>query len=132
MTTTQTTHDCPPDTLYVKKAIPVSCIRWDGKGFDDGAPAWAFKAIENGTLCHDKPFLKVRLHDGQTIPSYDTCWPGDWIIRGVDGEVYRCPARVFTMAYEPFQPTVRDGVSVQDFKPAGKNCPTCFAPMGAR
>jgi hypothetical protein len=128
MTTTQTTHDCPPDTLYVKKAIPVSCIQWDGKLFDMEAPNWVHEALLSGTLKVDGPLLKVKMREN----AFDTAWPKDWIIRGIDGAVYCCPLKVFKLSYEPFQPTVRDGVSVQDFQPAGQSCPICFAPVGAR
>lgn len=37
----------------------------------------------------------------QTLEGTMTCIPGDWIIRGVKGEVYPCKPDIFEATYEP-------------------------------
>lgn len=35
--------------------------------------------------------------------------PGDWIIRGVSGELYPCKPDIFAATYEPVEPPASDG-----------------------
>lgn len=37
-----------------------------------------------------------------TLEGAMTAAPGDWIIKGVKGEIYPCKPDIFAMTYEPF------------------------------
>ena len=58
-------------------------------------PDWLTRALAAGT---------VRPHgDGARIDTLEgllTASPGDWIIRGVKGELYACKPDVFALTYE--------------------------------
>ena len=59
-------------------------------------PDWLTEAVESG---------KVRDHGGgakiDTLEGLLTATPGDWIIRGVKGELYPCKPDIFAATYEP-------------------------------
>jgi len=61
----------------------------------DEAPAWLIEAVVRGD------FLVV---DGvahiTTLEGIMAAQPGDWIIRGVKGEIYPCKPDIFTATYE--------------------------------
>ena len=61
----------------------------------DDTPAWLADAVASG---------KIRPHGGgakiDTLEGLLTASPGDWIIRGVKGELYSCKPDVFAMTYE--------------------------------
>ena len=61
----------------------------------DQVPAWLAEAVAAGT---------VRPHAGgakiDTLEGLLTASPGDWIIRGVKGELYSCKPDVFALTYE--------------------------------
>jgi len=53
---------------------------------------------------HVEPGIGVMANGEILIPTLEgtmTCRPGDWIIRGVKGEVYPCKSDIFEATYEP-------------------------------
>lgn len=66
---------------------PWACAAWDTKqlDWDITAREWIVKTLEDGSLGQAK-------HVGQ---------PGDWLIRGVKGELYFCKPNIFAETYEP-------------------------------
>ena len=76
----------------------------NGSPFDlPGAelPRWLGRALEDGTL-------KVQPSDGspaawaiRTTEGTLIAEPGDWIIRGIHGELYPCKPDIFAATYEP-------------------------------
>ena len=94
---------------YRKKPIVVEAVqlRWDtwdemcshaGVGkLTDGKPEGTQKDPETGTaLPDDGPGLLIPTLEGLMLGR-----PGDWIIKGVKGELYPCKPDVFEATYEP-------------------------------
>ena len=78
------------DTTYRKKPVEIQAIRWTG---DNLAEALQFVATEDVIKRGDK-FEIVTLEGTMTAS------PGDWIIRGVQGEFYPCKPDIFVATYE--------------------------------
>lgn len=72
--------------LFRKK--PVEVEAWQFNGTLDGAPEWM-----KGLYAFDH--ITIPTLEGNMIAS-----PGDWIIRGVTGELYPCKPDIFELTYE--------------------------------
>lgn len=64
-------------------------------------PEWLGGAIKDGKVVadfrsEDYWYLLIDTLEGQMTAS-----PGDWIIRGVAGEIYPCKHDIFKATYEP-------------------------------
>jgi hypothetical protein len=74
---------------------------WDGCPFD-ACPQWLQDAYESGAIkpdtprCTDYAEWKIETREG-------VIWagPGDWIVRGVEGEIYPCDGDIFERTYQP-------------------------------
>jgi len=82
---------------YRKKPIVVEAIRWKGILPSDASPVWF-----NDAFVFDRIYmLKV---DGvaviKTLEGVMTASIGDWIIRGIKGELYPCKHDIFLETYE--------------------------------
>jgi hypothetical protein len=90
------------ELLYRKKPVVVEAVRWTGKVIEPSpVPSWISESInmvpgELGSL--------VRIGDVVHLCSLEgemKAQPGDWIIRGVKGELYPCKPDIFAATYEP-------------------------------
>jgi hypothetical protein len=79
---------------------------WDGAPFNDD-PAWLMEAIRSGEIAPvthnhtDYAEWEIRtLEDGNDGRALHVATPGDWIIRGVKGELYPCKPDIFAATYE--------------------------------
>jgi hypothetical protein len=79
--------------LYRKKPIVIEAVQWTGDILD-------FQPIHD--MAGDHPVgvngknLIVFTLEGQMLAQ-----PGDWIIKGVKGELYPCKPDIFDATYEP-------------------------------
>lgn len=85
---------------YRKKPVEIEAFQYNGdfqnsKG-EFYIPSWAIKAYREGTLFFDDGILKVKTLEGDMIASV-----GDFIIQGVNGEIYPCKPDIFEKTYEP-------------------------------
>lgn len=84
---------------YKKKPVEIQAFKYDGDFRDkDGyyyVPAWAVHANLEGTLYFENDELYVKTLEGIHHASV-----GDYIIRGVKGELYPCKPDIFEMTYE--------------------------------
>ena len=73
---------------------PVVIDAWlNAPGISDMFPDW----MKNGAItCSDDGSLNIVTLEG--VMRAD---PGDWIIRGVKGELYPCKPDIFEATYEP-------------------------------
>ena len=81
---------------YRKKPVVVEAVRF--RGYYNGFPRWAWDAItstsaEMGDV--EKSCCFIRTLEGEMRCNY-----GDWLIRGVNGEVYPCKPDIFEKTYE--------------------------------
>ena len=79
-----------------KKPIVVEAVQWDGTNFDE------VKELDKSShnkeyrkIFHMKNNLKIRTIEGDMMAVF-----GDWIIRGVKGELYPCKPDVFDKTYD--------------------------------
>lgn len=79
------------DVLRFRKK-PVEVEAWRNDADDNTMPEWAKAAV---LIRNDGSFLVNTIEGGLVAR------PGDWLIRGVQGEVYPCKPDIFEATYEP-------------------------------
>lgn len=91
---------------YRKKPVEIEAFQYDGdlKGSDGEyyVPEWAVKAFENGTLMYTS-FSPSQIPCGlcvRTLEGDMYAKAGDYIIKGVNGELYPCKPDIFEKTYE--------------------------------
>lgn len=78
-----------------KKPVTIECMKWDGTNFND---------VQN--FCGDVAFFKDNAETGcselfiKTLEGDHHASAGDYIIRGVNGELYPCKPDIFEKTYE--------------------------------
>lgn len=95
----------------VIEAVQVTAVDFGPAGFDGcpftEMPEWLQTALEDGTVAvepDDRDYAIWRvgtLEDGPKKQAKHIAVPGDWIIRGVQGELYPCKPDIFEQTYEP-------------------------------
>ena len=81
-----------------KKPVVVEAVRYEGEGnIDGGVPEWVWDAFQDGTLAATNGTDPLRV---LTLEGPLTVAPGDWLIRGVKGELYPCKPDVFEQTYD--------------------------------
>lgn len=84
---------------YRKKPVVIEAFRYDGDMIDcAGAPyvpEWAINAVNDNTMYYDGPELFIRTLEGDHHVTV-----GDYIIKGVNGELYPCKPDIFEKTYE--------------------------------
>lgn len=89
---------------YKKKAVVVDAWRWLFNGRQDDAPSWVTDALglwpRVGGIAFepdhsDGPRIAIA-----TLDAVALALPGDWIIRGVEGELYPCKHHIFAQIHE--------------------------------
>ena len=81
---------------FRKKPVVIEAVQFVG-GKDSANEVLDF-------IGHDKGACWWFNHDTVCVPTLEgtmTASPGDWIIRGVAGEVYPCKPAIFEATYEP-------------------------------
>ena len=91
-------------TKYVKKPIVIDAIQWTGKNVDEIVEFYmdSANANPNGNV------LKTHMpeHGKLIIPTLEgnhIANTGDFIIRGIKGELYPCKPDIFESTYELFE-----------------------------
>ena len=90
-------------TKYRKKPVVIEAMQYDGTaGRATEIIDWALSQggtityhCDDGSCERDSHVLTVRTLEGAM-----TALPGDWIIRGVQGEFYPCKPDIFEATYE--------------------------------
>lgn len=88
--------------VYRKKPVTIEAIRLE-KGMDVSSPDWFVEAVfKNKVILHgfgkftrDVLYASVDSMDGISMGK-----EGDYLIRGIAGELYCCRADVFGLTYE--------------------------------
>lgn len=80
---------------FRKKPVVIDAVQWDGGNLQDVASLGAARAYEQEFLSDD---LVIETLEGKM-----TARKGDWIIKGVVGELYPCKPDVFEKTYEPVE-----------------------------
>lgn len=89
---------------YRKKPLVVEAIQWIPEyndltisGFAKGKIEWVGQACGDNS-CDNK--LGIDYPVIKTLEGKMTANPGDWIIRGIKGEIYPCKPDIFEATYE--------------------------------
>ena len=83
---------------YRKKPVVIEAWQWLGNGFQGTAPDWVlgFRDINNRQIrLRQDNTLNVPTLEGDHVASI-----GDWLIRGIKGEVYPCKPDIFEATYD--------------------------------
>lgn len=79
---------------FIKKRVVIEAVHWNGIKVSE-TPEWILEALNSGVLVRFGDKVQVR-----TLEGVMTASPGDYIIRGVDGELYPCKPDIFEKTYE--------------------------------
>lgn len=80
---------------FRKKPTVIEAVKFGGA---EGWPLWLTNAIRRGDVWQqggDQPYLTIATLEGEMRAEV-----GDWIILGVEGEIYPCKPSVFAATYE--------------------------------
>lgn len=80
---------------YRKKPVEITAVQWDGRSATISQLAPFENATEPPTVSHSKGTLDIT-----TLEGVMTAEIGDWIIKGVQGEIYPCKPDIFEQTYE--------------------------------
>ena len=82
---------------FRKKPVVIEAVRWTGKNWEE------IKAMdpEHRRLGLERQHLYVS-----TLEGILTACIGDWIIKGVRGELYPCKPEIFAATYEPVEGSI--------------------------
>ena len=86
---------------YRKKPVVIDAYQFHNRVGPDDRPEWIIKALDEGLVDFTQPrdtpaFLTIPTLEGTMRADV-----GDWIIRGVKGELYPCKPDIFEATYEP-------------------------------
>lgn len=85
---------------FVKKPIVVEAFRWAGGEDMTDLPEWFRDGMAGGVVAFCTMFgvrnISFEVSGGTVYAA-----PGDWVIRGVEGEIYPCQPSVFEATYSP-------------------------------
>lgn len=89
---------------YRKKPVVIEAFQYDGDfKTQDGkyyVPNWAVAALENGTMFFEENNNLPRELYIRTLEGVHHVSSGDYIIQGVQGELYPCKPDIFEKTYE--------------------------------
>ena len=84
--------------IYRKKPVEVEAVQWDGTN-GEAIKEWGagFRKIEYALT---PPVLRIYTLEGTMEASL-----GDWVIKGIQGELYPCKPDIFKATYELVEET---------------------------
>lgn len=86
--------------LFRKKPVVIDAFKWTGGIDQTEDPEWIVDAIKDGGVSFSgagRPDMKLLI---RTLEGVMAAGVGDWIIRGVKGEIYPCKPDIFEQTYE--------------------------------
>ncbi len=90
---------------FRKKPIVIEAFQWTGDRDQVGEPEWIVDAINKQNVFFSQPGTPEVTMMIQTLEGTMEASRGDWIIRGMKGELYPCKPDIFEATYEPVAPT---------------------------
>lgn len=82
---------------YKKKPVIIEAFQLTKDITIDDTPVWFFVAVKNGDVLVDN---NVDIFYIKTLEGTMKADTGDYIIRGVNGEIYPCKPEIFEKTYE--------------------------------
>lgn len=78
---------------FRKKPVVIEAIQWTGDNHDEIA---FLGHVNRGAIQRVDRALPIKTLEGEMLAEV-----GDWIIRGIKGELYPCKPDIFAATYEP-------------------------------
>ena len=82
---------------YTKKPVTIEAFLWTGK-IQQTVPSWIDEAVTNGivtwNITNPDTLLTIK-----TLEGIMEALPGDYVIRGIKGEIYPCKPDIFAASY---------------------------------
>ena len=75
---------------YRKKPVVIDAHRWDPQQRPTDIPDWLWEHL-----------ARYPENLNRATGCFDIVTPGDWVIKGVKGELYPCKPDIFEATYEP-------------------------------
>lgn len=88
---------------YRKRPVVVEAFLWTGDIEQTEDPVWIVEAIHRGQVSFHKRGAETTVMNITTLEGVMTAIPGDWIIKGIEGEIYPCKPEIFAASYEKVQ-----------------------------
>ena len=87
-------------TKYRKKPVVIEAFKWTGDRYQKEDPEWIVEAIKNvivwfNDIGTEKCTMEIKTLEGNHIANR-----GDYIIQGIQGEIYPCKSEIFDATYE--------------------------------
>lgn len=76
---------------FRKKPIEIEAFRYN----EDESPKWFLNAKKQGIVCEYNGYAEIETLEGTHRANY-----GDYIIQGIQGELYPCKPDIFKETYE--------------------------------
>lgn len=80
---------------FRKKPVVIEAIQWNGNQLSE-FPEWLRHPFNEGIITRMQDVVKIH-----TLEGVMTASAGDFIIKGIDGELYPCKPDIFEKTYEP-------------------------------
>lgn len=78
---------------YTKKPVTIEAVKWNGEDINEPS-IWFAKAMDDGSVRIEGNCVKIKTLEGEMTAS-----PGDYIIKGIKGELYPCKPDIFEASY---------------------------------
>lgn len=90
---------------FRKKPVVIEAVQWQGDNIQEVLSIVDFDKLPDLNDGYIKPGISQVLGTLEipTLEGVMTATSGDWIIRGVEGEVYPCKPSIFETTYEPVE-----------------------------
>ncbi|MFT8351308.1 hypothetical protein [Clostridium saccharoperbutylacetonicum] len=85
---------------FRKKPVVIEAFKWTGDKTQCEDPIWVIEAIDNGTIFFTNKLTRNVKLCINTLEGTMTADRGDYIIQGVNGELYPCKPDIFEKTYE--------------------------------
>lgn len=89
---------------YTKRPVTIDAFLWTADIDQTEDPEWIIAAIDAGTVWFGRDSLNNVEMIIATLEGNMTAVVGDYIIRGVAGEIYPCKPEIFEKTYRPATP----------------------------
>lgn len=85
---------------YRKKPVVIEAFKWTGDINQTEDPSWIVELIEKDEIWFVGSGTENVIMQIDTLEGVMTAKQGDYIIRGIKGEVYPCKPDIFEETYE--------------------------------
>lgn len=86
--------------LYRKIPVCIEAFRWTGDKNQEEDPKWIIQAIEDGKVWFNNVGTESVNMEIKTLEGNHIANRGDYIIKGIKGELYPCKPDIFELTYE--------------------------------